>query len=286
MIGFTSKDSPVIIPDKDFPTCHPSRKAKPREGLSAVAGFYQSESVCARGTVTTFGSCRIDTPVTEERQESVDVAGEAPVHAIADIISPLRFGTYLVAAGHDPRRALELYLWNAKLGEAFHLPVQAVEVGLRNRVSDGLERQFGPDWWRCRDYARTATAKAVADIEVVARRLQKRNKEVTTGQIIAGLSFGFWVAMLDRRYNPPVWGAQLLSAFPYLPRDVSRKKLNEEVREIAKFRNRISHHEPIFKRDLSADYARCFRVLTWLCPEKAAWIRPHCRVQQVLRARP
>jgi len=34
--------------------------------------------------------------------------------------------------------ALALYLWNAQLGAAFHVPIQAVEVALRNSVNKAL----------------------------------------------------------------------------------------------------------------------------------------------------
>jgi hypothetical protein len=70
------------------------------------------------------------------------------IAAILGAISPDRFGTYLSAAGHDQARALRLYLWNAQLGEAFHLPIQAVEVGLRNSINLGLINTFGQDWWQ------------------------------------------------------------------------------------------------------------------------------------------
>ena len=60
------------------------------------------------------------------------------IAAILTAISPDRFRTYLIAAGHDQRRAFRLYLWNAQLGEAFHMPIQAVEVGLRNAINVAL----------------------------------------------------------------------------------------------------------------------------------------------------
>lgn len=210
----------------------------------------------------------------------------APIHALSEIISPLRLGTYLSAAGHDPDRALNLYLWNAKMGEAFHLPIQAVEVGLRNRVSDGLQTAFGNEWWRDTQFLQLAIQRRQQDIEVVKRRLARQGRSLATGQVIAGLSFGFWVSMLDGRYNPGIWGAHLRTAFPDLPASINRGALRERAGAIADLRNRISHHEPIFKRNLSTEYSKCMEMLHWLCPEKAKWIKPHCRVPLVLREKP
>ncbi|MEM9426225.1 MAG: hypothetical protein AAGA06_05940 [Pseudomonadota bacterium] len=222
--------------------------------------------------------------MTDERQEVINEA--APVHSLTEIISPLRLGTYLNAAGHNAERALQLYLWNAKIGEAFHLPIQAVEVGLRNRVNDGLVHVFGAEWWQQQDFVDVAEGTRLDDVQLVLRRLDSKGKERSTGQVVAGLSFGFWVAMLHRRYNPEIWSHCLRSAFPKMPAGITRDVLHTDVREIAEFRNRIWHHEPIFRRNLSNDFSMCMKVVQWLCPEKAAWIRPHCRVQSMLREKP
>ncbi|MGJ3264523.1 MAG: hypothetical protein ACFE0R_14940 [Salinarimonas sp.] len=53
-------------------------------------------------------------------------ASELP--ALQRFLSSDRLSTYITAANQDLRRALALYLWNARLGEAFHTPIQAVEV--------------------------------------------------------------------------------------------------------------------------------------------------------------
>ena len=198
----------------------------------------------------------------------------------------MRLGTYLIASGHDADRALSLYLWNAKMGEAFHLPLQSFEVGLRNRLSDGIEAVFGRDWWCDVAFAKKAGEKRMNDIDVVIRRLNSKGITPDTGQLVAGLSFGFWIAMLHGRHNRAIWSATLAQAFPHLPSGIDRRKLHARAMEIANFRNRISHHEPIFKRNLSLDYGRCMEAVKWLCPVKAAWIKPHCRVSAMIRAKP
>jgi hypothetical protein len=60
-------------------------------------------------------------------------------------LSQARLGTYMLAAGHDEARALALYQWNALLGEAFHLPIQSVEIALRNRINAVLVAAFGAE---------------------------------------------------------------------------------------------------------------------------------------------
>ena len=181
--------------------------------------------------------------MNEEGQETIN--NGHPIHALSEIISPLRMGTYLQASGQDADRALSLYLWNAKVGEAFHLPIQAYEVGLRNRVSDGLAEVYGVDWWQEEAFLVEAGEKRKRDISVVVSRLRSKDIPAETGQLVAGLSFGFWVAMLHSRHNIKIWSSELRGAFPHLPSDIDRKRLHRRSMSIADFRNRISHHEPI-----------------------------------------
>jgi hypothetical protein len=75
-------------------------------------------------------------------------------------------------------------------------------------------------------------------------------------------------------------------SFPDLPQDKTRNALAKRAGEVAFIRNRISHHEPIFSRDLSKDFQHLLEFLSWICPTKAGWIKPHCRVQEVLRQKP
>jgi hypothetical protein len=179
-----------------------------------------------------------------------------------------------------------LYQWNAQLGEAFHLPIQAVEVALRNRINAAFIVRFGALWWQDPVFLSVADRRHREQIEEVKSRISKRGQMIITGQVVAGLSFGFWVSMLDARYNPSVWSQGLLAGFPHLPQGKTRNELQLVVRQIAKFRNRIWHHEPIFKANITQEYARCMRMLEWLCPHKLRWIRPQCRVMSVVRSRP
>jgi hypothetical protein len=211
---------------------------------------------------------------------------EAEITAILKAISPDRFQTYRVASGFDEVRALELYLWNARLGEAFHTPIQAVEVGLRNSINSALSAVYTTNWWDCKNLFDILDEDRKGDLTTVFRRIRNRKQDLETGQVVAGLSFGFWVGILDGRYNPPIWGGQLRRAFPYLPNSNGRKSLHSRVKNVATLRNRISHHEPLIGRDVSADFSNIMTLLEWICPAKAVWIRPSCRVPEIIRERP
>lgn len=249
--------------------------------MGAVAGFYLSDPVCLRSDG--FGSPCLHIPMPDGDQQSIT---PEQIISIRKTISASRYATYYKAAGHNDGRALKLYMWNAQLGEAFHFPVQAVEVALRNSVNIALGNVYTPNWWECKDLQKLLDEERRADISTVLRRIRNRELELCTDQVIAGLSLGFWVGMLDGRYNAAIWSKQLRVAFPNLPAGRGRKSLALAAADVATLRNRIWHHEPLISRDISKDFATVMALLEWICPSSANWIKPHCRVPQILRQKP
>ncbi len=186
-------------------------------------------------------------------------------HPLFETISPDRLGTYLKAAGHDLERALELYVWNAEVGAAFHLPIQSFEIALRNSIDRELVSRFDRHWHQ--------NPRFLAIVSVNSRRrlFQARARlhgAPTQSQIIANTSLGYWVSLLKQDRL----GLTICSV--------------REAAEVLYLRNRIFHHEPIFKRDLLADYSLIMRLLKQLCPATHDWIRPHCRVAALVRQKP
>lgn len=209
------------------------------------------------------------------------------IEALTLTISPERFNTYLVEAGHDPERAVRMYLWNAKLGQSFHFPLQALEVALRNAINRSLQNQFGKNWWDNERLKELFDVERRKDIDQVRRRLRYRKISVTQGQIVANLSFGFWHGMIRKRYNPMIWSKELRRAFPFLPKDQGRDRISENSARALILRNRIFHHEPLVRgRDLMGDYSAIIKVLSWISPPTAGWVRRHSSVPAVVRQKP
>lgn len=71
-----------------------------------------------------------------------------------------------------------------------HLPLQAMEVCLRNKAHNQMSRPHGTDWQTdpkvapLNDLSRSMMNDALRDIKGLA----------TPGEIVAELKFGFWVA--------------------------------------------------------------------------------------------
>ena len=60
---------------------------------------------------------------------------------------PNRMSTYVAAAEGDGERAVELYARNTLVSAAFYVPLQGLEVALRNAMHGQLARSYGEAWY-------------------------------------------------------------------------------------------------------------------------------------------
>lgn len=235
--------------------------------------------------VTAIGLPNEDTMISNLNQQPLN---EQQKSALVRALSEPRLATYLTASGHDWDRAWRMYVWNAQLGESFHILLQTVEVGLRNCTDVYLTEQFGVNWATSQAFKAKIYADQTRDLDTVVARINKRKQPLINGQIVAGLSFGFWVALLQKRYRLPLWAGSrnIQIAFPHLPQHVKPNELASRSTEILSLRNRIFHHEPIFKRNISQDYSDIIDVIRWICPTTCDLVRSECRVPTIMRGRP
>ena len=172
-----------------------------------------------------------------------------------------------------------------KIGAAFFPLFSAAEVALRNLIAARLHAVYGVDWWGNPALILLLGGRGKGIVLRAVKKLELRGVPVDDGRLTAELSFGFWENMLLPKYSVDLW-TPLHPHFPDLPDQFSQADLFDRIAEICSLRNRISHHEPIFDRDLSRDYARTMDLIRWLCIAKAEWIKPHCDVMTLLRRKP
>lgn len=206
--------------------------------------------------------------------------------ALQQALSSQRLQVYKLAAENDEDVALALHAWNAHLGAALFLPLQMVEVSLRNAIDVQLSAVFGHDW-----LVQESTAENLLDaydkskVEKAKRSLRRRNCDVNQSNLMAELSFGFWVALLGRGdgYHDRLWIPHLHKVFS---QGLSREEVYRTLKHLQALRNRIAHHEPIFHRHLEADYATILRVCAWMHKDVAAWVDGFDDFALVLAQRP
>lgn len=194
---------------------------------------------------------------------------------IPKVLSKPRFDTYLATQCVNHRRAISLYEWNCLVSAAFLFPISICEISLRNAIEEVLRVVYGQDWpWSPTFEQSLPNPKRGYSprIDLVERRA----RQTSSSKIVAELSFAFWESMLTSRHDGRLWRPHLTTAFPSLPpagkvRDL-RNMLHDQVTSVRRLRNRIAHHEPIFSRDLVADYHRIISLVRCRSPETADWV--------------
>lgn len=66
---------------------------------------------------------------------------------------------------------------------------------------------------------------------------------------------GFWTDLFED-HNYKLLQVKPIKIFTKLPRNYGRKEVNEELRKIRLFRNRINHNEPICFYENSIDFSK------------------------------
>jgi hypothetical protein len=139
------------------------------------------------------------------------------------------------------------------------------------------------DWWGA-PHAKLhwVSAKKVGEAR---QELMRRRKPPTPCGLVAELSLGFWVSLLGtgNDYETRLWRPALRLAFPGYRG--ARKHLHWEFDHVRSFRNRIAHHEPIYRRHLAADHETILRLLGYISPKYATWVSRHDRVPEMLSNR-
>lgn len=178
-----------------------------------------------------------------------------------------------------------MYLLN-EVSQHLYVPLQLVEVALRNRISAVIKKWSNRDDWYlhipCTAKSQSAVQEAIrlASIEV-------RGRAPSHDDVLCRLMFGFWAYMLDKPYRNSkqkglyIWDQfRIRDAFPGMPRNLTIGALHSRLIEMNDLRNRLFHHEPIWKSQrvasiedamhvISGKHEQLCDVLKWLSPEQA-----------------
>ena len=217
---------------------------------------------------------------------------ESSLDDLEKSLSPERFATYITSSGGDRIRAAQLYIRNSALSAAFYGPLQGLEVALRNAMHIQISRKYGADWYD--NKATVLDARTSGEIAIVRAKLLKEGHIANPPNMVAAMPFGFWIALLGKggqldaggkaNYEMTLWRSGLYKVFPF--KRLNRETAYHRIDHLRIFRNRIAHHEPIFKRQLEKDFASILEVAGWISPNTAAWISHHRRVPELLAQSP
>ncbi|HKT65043.1 hypothetical protein [Burkholderia sp. 22313] len=214
------------------------------------------------------------------------------IEAITSALSRSRMSTF--EAGAKPKDAqdmasLQLYAWNAAISGALLPVLHVCEVVVRNAVSDALEALYGPKWaWS--DSFEQSLPRPPQGYCQHKDLLDARKGAETIGKVIPELKFAFWQRMFTKRHDGRLWNRYLRDVLPNLDKEmpvkVHRDTIFNHLDNIRLLRNRIAHHEPIFNRNLTEDYAKIMSLIHYRCNFTAMWLSQSQIVSTTIKAKP
>ncbi|WP_435174385.1 Abi family protein [Actinacidiphila sp. bgisy145] len=201
-------------------------------------------------------------------------------------ISAERFRPFVTECGGDTTVALRLYAWDAEVSRALHSTLRDLEICYRNAVHRQLAGKYRrDDWWN--DQRIRLHQAGRGNIADARQELRKRGKAETPGNIMARLTFGFWVGLFakgeGRHYEMQLWNASL--QYLFRAHGVRRDALHRELKALLELRNRVAHHERVFHLPVEARFAAALMLLGYVSPETAALHEKFGQVPQVLARR-
>lgn len=119
-----------------------------------------------------------------------------------------------------------------------------------------------------------ALKSLTSEVTVAIRHISQRGEMVSPDKIVAELTFGFWVTLLNSEYELTLWKGLRL-ALPYMPKkDRKRKNVSSPCNALRKLRNRVFHHESIcWDLDyIMGIHSRLVQVLGWMNQDMPVWL--------------
>ncbi len=197
----------------------------------------------------------------------------------------MRFAPYLEEAEGDHNVAASLYVWNARVSAAAFETLHHVEVLLRNAIDSQfapLEPSAAPSetWLQDPSVLNERSRRLVSE---TIDRIERSHRTPTRGRVVAGLSFGFWRALFDKKYSA-LWVSYLNRAFP--AGSGERSEVAALMSNLVPFRNRLAHHETIIRRPVARHQTEMLALAGLIDPDARRWIDLVSRVDQILSERP
>lgn len=201
-----------------------------------------------------------------KQEEHAPMLIPADVPALIAAISAPRLGSYRkFFQPETDEELLGVYRWHEDLCAAFSRNLKWVEVVLRNRFHHALSQRYGTgavgqsrDWYHhlvlsphSRDSVRKITHSQTG---------QRRQTAPAPDDVLAKQTLGFWPTLLDVEKDAHgariAWGDILIDVLPghrqnsaaYWRAQAHRDALFARLDLCKYLRNRIAHHEPIWKQ--------------------------------------
>ncbi|KTD47903.1 Abi-like protein [Legionella quinlivanii] len=201
-----------------------------------------------------------------------------------NVLSMDRLKSYeILCPNQGKSNIIGAYHWNLLISQALYPFIHSVEIALRNSIHHAATQKFQTEFW-FEFVIKDGKSKSI--LTETKNDLSKRFENFSASDIVAGLTFGFWTTLIKQKtytdqFNPHrLWPDLIPSVFPHYARgNDDRKNISKRFEEIRLIRNRLFHHEPIWKfkkantpqeciAELRRKFNDIFKAIGWMSTHK------------------
>ena len=194
------------------------------------------------------------------------------------LVAQPRLNRYLIGCGNSKSKAQKLYKANLRIAQSFYPILNLFEVILRNTIHYELTTHFKNSNWIIREKKGFMNHRSLGkskfylknQVQTAERKVKKLGKIITTDQIIAEQTLGFWTSLFMAHHYRLI-GGSVINCFPNKPTRINRASIYKRLKLIQDFRNRIYHNEPICFNGNTIDFQNAenvkteiFNLLEWM----------------------
>ncbi|MFC1040756.1 hypothetical protein ACFGWM_03320 [Pasteurella multocida] len=190
----------------------------------------------------------------------------------------------LVVQERSMQKAYQLYIWNMQMSGALLEILGWYEVILRNSIMKVISYKFHPYGifnnrfiLSLNDTTAQIFIDAVNSVHPTTKYTLKWDEKgrmsapniqgVSEGRVVAELGFGFWENLLSKKHHKGIWEPHFRRAFPNMSSVNDVEIVYSITQNIRKIRNRVCHHEPIFKLNGNKILDSITKVLNYIDPK-------------------
>lgn len=186
---------------------------------------------------------------------------QIPAASFEQIVSKPRMDSYRGYWKVSPDAAVSMYMWNTEVCSEMGKLLAYFEICLRNAIHRELSLSVTASfpsgathtypWWEPLDSQLTLDAK-----RLLFKVIPEPSHPPAADEVVSRLSFGFWPNMLNwigRTRNGLLKGIfpshplSLPGAHPNWGNKAARRRALDMIFELKDARNRVAHHEPLWK---------------------------------------
>ena len=210
---------------------------------------------------------------------------------LLEIITPVRISAY----GKESIDILiEIYIYNLKLSEAFYPALSLLEITLRNKICNAIEKLICKDWLinelKIQNILENKEYQKLLDS---ANKIKKAVKTITNDRLVSEMTLGFWIHLCTKSYKPKLWDKKgfFELVFPNYTNNGQLRKIapiQNNLLAILRLRNRIFHHEIIIngKQTPQEQYQIIADMLHLLSNEAELLLQKISRFNDIIKQKP